>query len=186
MLRFCFLFICSLTFGQVKQTKTWNASEIKSITLDFPWASIISVSSHKYPIIEVNYQKEGEYQSIFLLRGEIQKSSFYLQEYKSLNLIEHLDKLSVHKVIANKIEIKIPLGLNLNMNIKDAQLNCSGVFESLNVVIEEGKAIFNIVDIKGKIKSLSADLYFYGLKSQTLPKKLNASSIRGNIVVHPN
>jgi len=76
--------------------------------------------------------------------------------------------------------------LVLNLNLKEAQLKCSGVFESLNVGIEHGEATFNIADPKGTIKSLAADLHFYGLNSPQLPKKLKASSALGSLVVHPN
>ena len=82
MLRiFCF-FTLSLTFGQVEQIKTWDASEIKSIHLDFSWASSVSVSTHKSLLIEVNYLKEGEYQNLFLLQGKIKGGGFYLEEHE--------------------------------------------------------------------------------------------------------
>ncbi|MFQ3335644.1 MAG: hypothetical protein ACI87X_001549 [Candidatus Arcticimaribacter sp.] len=186
MLRiFCF-FTLSFTFGQVEQIKTWDASEIKSIHLDFPWASSVLVSTHNSLLIEVNYLKEGEYQNLFLLQGKIKGAGFYLEEHEIPSSERPVDKLSVHKVVANKIEIKIPTNLVLNLNLKEAQLKCSGVFESLNIGIEHGEATFNVADPKGTIISLAADLHFYGLNSPQLPKKLKASSALGSLVVHPN
>ena len=71
MLRICCLLFCSLLFGQTQQRKTWDASTIESIHLDFPWASSIAINTHDDTVIEAHYQTEGEYQDLYLLNLNI-------------------------------------------------------------------------------------------------------------------
>ena len=61
MLRLSFLFFSCICLGQIQQTKSWDATGLKDIEINCPWASSIRISTHKKPTIEVNYQKEGEF-----------------------------------------------------------------------------------------------------------------------------
>jgi hypothetical protein len=186
MFRLFFCFFCGVLFGQTQQQKTWDATAIKSVTLDFAWSSSIKISTHKEPTIRVNYQKEGEYQNLYSLQKQLDGKSFYLEEVQHLDLDKAGDKLSAHKVVANSIEVLIPEGMLLTLLSKETQLYCSGVYENINVRIEHGTATFNIENPKGIIRSLSADLHFYGIPSEQLPSNLIVNTSRGNIVVHPN
>lgn len=186
MLRICYLLFCSLLFGQTQQRKTWDASTIESIHLDFPWASSIAINTHNDSVIEAHYQTEGEYQDLYLLKSSIVGVHFYLEEYQRPNWNNPGDKLSAHKVVANMISLTIPEGLYLLLSAKETQLNCSGDYANLKIRMEHGAAIFDVKNPKGSIQSLSADLHFYGLASQQLPKNIRVNTTLGNIVVHPN
>tara|TARA_B110000046_G_scaffold65582_1_gene73089 strand:- start:67 stop:627 length:561 start_codon:yes stop_codon:yes gene_type:complete len=186
MLRICCLLVCSLLFGQTQQRKIWDASTIESIHLDFPWISSIAINTHGDPFIEAHYQTEGEYQDINLLKSSVVGVHFYLEEYQRPNWNNPGDKLSVHKVVANMISLTIPEGLYLSLFAKETELNCSGEYENLTIRFEHGAAVFDVKNPKGSIQSLSADLHFYGLASQQLPKNIKVNTTLGNIVVHPN
>jgi len=186
MLRIYCLIVCGLLFGQTQQRKTWDASTIESIHLDFPWASSITINTHNNSNIEVHYQTEGEYQDLYLLKSNVVGVHFYLEEYQRPNWNNPGDKLSAHKVVANMISLTIPEGLYLSVFAKETQLNCSGKYENLTIRFERGAAVFNVKNPKGSIQSLSADLHFYGLASQQLSKNIKVSTTLGNIVVHPN
>ncbi len=186
MLRLSSLFFSCVCLGQIQQTKSWDATGLKDVEINCFWASSIRISTHKNPTIEVNYQKEGEYQNLYLLREKIDGGCFYIEEYQSPSYTKPDDKLSVHKVVANMLVIKIPENLNLSLTSKETQLDCFGVFGKINFIVEHGKATFEIKNPKGVIKSLTADLHFYGLTLNELPKTLLATTARGNIVVHPN
>ena len=186
MLRLSFLFFSCICLGQIQQTKSWDATGLKEIEINCPWASSIRISTHKKPTIEVNYQKEGEYQYLHLLREKIDGKRFYLEEYQSPNYIKPDDKLSVHKTVANMIVIKIPENLNLSLTARETQLDCHGIFENINLMVDHGKVILKVYEPKGIIQSLSADLHFYGLYLDRLPQTLLVSSARGNIKIHPN
>tara|TARA_B100000767_G_scaffold209696_1_gene196673 strand:+ start:17026 stop:17586 length:561 start_codon:yes stop_codon:yes gene_type:complete len=186
MLRLSFLFLSCICLGQIQKTKRWDASGLKDIDINCAWASSIRISTHTKPTIEINYQKEGKYQYLHILREKINGKRFYLKEYQSPNYIKPVNKLSVHKDFANMLVIKIPKNLNLHLTAKETQLDCSGVFEKINLVLEHGKATLKIYEPKEIIQSLSADLHFYGLHLDQLPKTLLVSSARGNIEVHPN
>jgi len=186
MLRIGCLLFCSLLFGQMQQRKTWDASTIESIHLEFPWASSITINTHDDPRIEAQYQTEGEYQDLYLLKSSVVGVRFYLEEYQRPNWNNPGDKLSAHKVVANMISLTIPKGLYLSLFAKETQLNCSGEYENLTVRLEHGAAVFDVKNPKGTIRSLSADLHFYGLASHLLPKNIKVNTTLGNIVVHPN
>lgn len=186
MLRLCCLLFCSLLFGQTQQRKTWDASTIESIHLDFPWASSIAINTHDDSVIEAHYQTEGEYQDLYLLKNSIVGVHFYLEEYQRPNWNNPGDKLSAHKVVANTVSLTIPEGLYLSLSAKETQINCSGEYENLTVRLEHGAAVFDIKNPIGTIQSLSADLHFYGLASHLLPKDINVDTTLGDIVVHPN
>ena len=186
MLRICCFLFCSLLFGQTQLHKKWDASAIETIHLDFPWASSIAISTHDDPNIEAHYQTEGEYQDLYFLKSSAVGMHFYLEEYQRPNWNNPGDKLSAHKVVANMIWLTIPKGLDLSLSAKEAQLNCSGEYANLKIRMEHGAAIFNIKKPKGSIQSLSADLHFYDLASQQLPKNIKVHTTLGNIVVHPN
>lgn len=186
MLRICLYFFCGVLFGQTQQHKRWDASEIQSIALNFPWSSSIKIDTHKAATIKVEYLKEGEYQSLSLLQKSIEGSSFYLEEIQHPDLNKPEDKLSAHKVVANSIEVTIPENLILSILAKDTQLHCSGIFKNINIRMEHGSGSFYIDNPTGTVQSLTADLHFYGLSSQKIPTDLLVNSSRGNIVVHPN
>lgn len=186
MFRLYFCFFCGVLFGQTQQQKTWDATAIESVSLDLNWSNSIKVSSHKDTTILVDYQKEGEYQNLFILQKKIEGKGFYLEEAKRLDLQKPDDKLSAHKVVANSIEVIIPEGLMLTILSKETQLYCSGIFKNIDVRIEHGTATFNIENPKGMIRSLSADIHFYGIPSEQLPSHFIVKTSRGNIVVHPN
>ena len=186
MLRLSFLFFSCICLGQIQQTKSWDATGLKDADINCAWASSIRISTHKKPTIEVNYQKEGEYQYLHLLREKIDEKRFYLEEYQSPNYIKPNDKLSVHKAVANMLVIKIPENLNLSLVAKETQLECNGVFKKINLMVEHGKVTLKIYEPKGVIQTLSADLNFYGLHLNRLPQNLLVTSARGNIKIHPN
>jgi hypothetical protein len=186
MLRILGFFFCGILSGQIQEAQTWDATEINSIHLNFPWASSISVSTHKHSSIKVKYQKEGEYQNLYLIRSNIKGAGFYLDEFEMPNSEKPGDKLSAHKVVANQIELEIPESMLLNLVAKEAKIKCSGIFELLNINIDHGSAVFNISNPSGEIKSLSADLHFFDLYDSKIPEKLNVKTAIGNILVHPN
>ena len=82
--------------------------------------------------------------------------------------------------------IKIPENLNLSLVAKETQLECNGVFKKINLMVEHGKATLKIYEPKGVIQSISADLHFYGLHLDRLPRNLLVTSARENIKIHPN
>ena len=144
MLRIGCLLFCSLLFGQMQQRKTWDASTIESIHLEFPWASSITINTHDDPRIEAQYQTEGEYQDLYLLKSSVVGVRFYLEEYERPNWNNPGDKLSAHKVVANMISLTIPEGLYLSLFAKETQLNCSGEYENLTVRLEHGAACVKV------------------------------------------
>ena len=156
MLRIGCLLFCSLLIGQMQQRKTWDASTIESIHLEFPWASSITINTHDDPRIEAQYQTEGEYQDLYLLKSSVVGVRFYLEEYQRPNWNNPGDKLSAHKVVANMISLTIPKGLYLSLCAKETQLNCSRLkilnFEKLEQISHsEEHLVVACVDSKNYI-----------------------------------
>ncbi len=69
------------------------------------------------------------------------------------------DKLSVHKIIANTIEVGVPINFKTIINSSSSNIKIMSSFSDINIKIDEGKINLNQKKIKGKIKSISADIF---------------------------
>ncbi len=185
MFHFYYFLFFGLSFVQVKQDKVWDADGVKTVVINCSWVSQIDVSTHEISTIRVKYIQEGEYQNAYLLSSKREGNSFYIEEKQRTSFNDPNDKLSAHKVVANKMQLILPENLNIKLNAKETVLKLSGNFEILNIVFNQGKAFFNVPQIKGDIMTLGGDIYLHNIKSNKIPETLNVINKHGNIIINP-
>ena len=121
----------------------------------------------------------------------------YIQEIASPISKGYNDKLSVHKTVANTIEVSVPVNFKTIIKAQSSSIKIMSSFSDINIEIEEGKVDLNQKKIKGRIKSISANIFCVnpddkllvrskdgivsGLHKHSIKPNLILESVRGNI-----
>ena len=121
----------------------------------------------------------------------------YIQEIASPISKGYNDKLSVHKTVANTIEVSVPVNFKTIIKAQSSSIKIMSSFSDINIEIEEGKVDLNQKKIKGEIKSISANIFCVnpddkllvssrdgivsGLHNHSIKPNLILETVRGNI-----
>ena len=120
---------------------------------------MITINESKSNEIYVNYKQEGEFKEKVILKSNIDNRELNILEIVSPTVKKHNDKLSVHKTVANTIEVKVPINFRTIVDTRSCNIKIMSSFSDINIKIDEGKINLNQKIIKGKIKSISADVF---------------------------
>ena len=113
-----------------------------------------------------------------------------MQEMASPILKKYNDKLSVHKTVASEIEVLVPINFKTIIKTKFSRINVLASFSNISLEIKEGHINLNQKNIKGEIKSISANIFCVNPDIELLVSSKNGfvnglyySSIKPNLKV---
>ena len=177
-------------FSQNINEKTWNSVNFDLIFLRLDFISQITIKKSLSREILIKYIQEGEFKENILLQTTDTNRELYIKEIVSPIFKRHNDKLSVHKTIANTIEVLIPIDFKTIIKAKSCNVNLMGGFTDINLEIDDGNINLNQKIIQGKIKSVSGNIHCVNSNSKLLVSSksgliygLYNSSIKPNLIV---
>lgn len=188
---FAFLILLNQnTYCQNTYEKHWDSDNFDSIFLNLDFVSHITISKSLSNEIYIKYKQEGEFKENHLLKTNGINRELHIQEIVSPMLKRYNDKLSVHKTVANEIEVLVPINFKTIIKAKFCVINIMASFSDINIEIKEGRVNLNQKHIKGEIKSVSANVFCVKQEVQLLVSsknnfvsELNISSIKPDLIV---
>lgn len=194
------LFIC---FYSVKAQNSFQdilpQDQVETIKINGNQIFKIEVSTHDLREIHINSQIDGEYQQQFLIAHSIQREILSLQLEQNPALSIPDDKRNAHKVIAAKLQLLIPKGLNIDIKSDIASVFLAGSFKMVTIQLLEGlchiegnaiESLVNTVEGNITVKASDGKVMAKSRYGTILLDSLNTSdvlwsleSIRGNIKV---
>ena len=157
---FSFVILIKLnSYSQNVNERKWNSENFDFVFLKLDFISQITINESTSREIYIKYKQEGEFKENILLNTNSNNRKLHVQEIVSPVLKGYNDKLSVHKTVANTIEISVPLDFKTIIEAKSCSIKIISAFSDLNIEIEEGKVDLNQKKIKGEIKSISANIF---------------------------
>lgn len=194
------LFIC---FYSVKAQNSFQdilpQDQVETIKINANQIFKIEVSTHDLHEIHINSQIDGEYQQQFLIAHSIQREILSLQLEQNPVLSIPDDKRNAHKVIAAKLQLLIPKGLNIDIKSDIASVFLAGSFKMVTIQLLEGlchiegnaiESLVNTVEGNITVKASDGKVMAKSRYGTILLDSLNTSdvlwsleSIRGNIKV---
>jgi len=185
------------SYSQNINEKKWNSENFDFVFLKLDFISQITINESTSREIYIKYKQEGEFKEKVLLRTNGNDRKLYIQEIASPISKEYNDKLSVHKTVANTIEVSVPVNFKTIIKAQSSSIKIMSSFSDINIEIEEGKVDLNQKKIKGRIKSISANIFCVnpddkllvrskdgivsGLHKHSIKPNLILESVRGNI-----
>ena len=146
-------------FSQNTYKKKWSSDDFDFVFLKFDFISNITINESNSNEIHVKYNQEGEFKGNIILKSTVDNRELKIKEIISPVAKKYNDKLSVHKIIANTIEIGVPINFKTIITSSSSNIKIMSSFSDVNIKIDEGKINLNQKKIKGKIKSISADIF---------------------------
>ena len=158
----CIAFLVLLNlklFSQNTYKKKWNSNDFDFVFLKLDFISNITINESNSNEIYVKYKQEGEFKEHIILKSTVDNRELKIKEVISPMVKKYNDKLSVHKIIANTIEVGVPINFKTIITTGSCNIKIMSSFSDINIKIDEGKINLNQKKIKGKIKSISADIF---------------------------
>jgi len=158
----CIAFLVLLNlklFSQNTYKKKWNSNDFDFVFLKLDFISNITINESNSNEIYVKYKQEGEFKEHIILKSTVDNRELKIKEIISPMVKKYNDKLSVHKIIANTIEVGVPINFKTIITASTCNIKIMSSFSDINIKIDEGKINLNQKKIKGKIKSISADIF---------------------------
>ena len=146
-------------FSQNTYKKKWSSNDFDFVFLKLDFTSNITINESISNEIYVKYKQEGEFKESIILKSTVDNRELKIKEIISPMVKKYNDKLSVHKIIANTIEVGVPINFKTIITSGSSNIKIMSSFSDINIKIDEGKINLNQKKIKGKIKSISADIF---------------------------
>ena len=146
-------------FSQNTYKKKWSSNDFDFVFLKLDFTSNITINESISNEIYVKYKQEGEFKENIILKSTVDNRELKIKEIVSPMAKKYNDKLSVHKIIANTIEVGVPINFKTIITSGSSNIKIMSSFSDINIKIDEGKINLNQKKIKGKIKSISADIF---------------------------
>ena len=196
----CFVLVILTNIDSYSQNineKKWNSENFDFVFLKLDFISQITINESTSREIYIKYKQEGEFKENILLITKSNNRKLYIQETVSPMPKGYNDKLSVHKTVANTIEVSVPVNFKTIIKAQSCSIKIMSSFSDINIEIEEGKVDLNQKKIKGEIKSISANIFCVnpddkllvssrdgvvsGLHNHRAKPNLILETVRGNI-----
>ena len=146
-------------FSQNTYKKKWSSNDFDFVFLELDFTSNIIINESISNEIYVKYKQEGAFKENIILKSTVDNRELKIKEIISPMAKKYNDKLSVHKIIANTIEVGVPINFKTIITSGSSNIKIMSSFSDINIKIDEGKINLNQKKIKGKIKSISADIF---------------------------
>ena len=196
----CFAFVILTKINSYSQNineKKWNSENFDFVFLKLDFISQITINESTSREIYIKYKQEGEFKENILLITKSNNRKLYIKETVSPMPKGYNDKLSVHKTVANTIEVSVPVNFKTIVKAQSCSIKIMSSFSDISIEIEEGKVDLNQKKIKGEIKSISANIFcvnpddkllvssrdgiISGLHNHSIKPNLILETVRGNI-----
>ncbi|RPG56767.1 MAG: hypothetical protein CBC56_002050 [Flavobacteriales bacterium TMED96] len=109
--------------------------------MDF--TSNVTINESNSNEIHVKYNQEGEFKGNIILKSTVDNRELKIKEIISPMVKKYNDKLSVHKIIANTIEIGVPINFKTIITTGSCNIKIMSSFSDINIKIDDGNINLN-------------------------------------------
>lgn len=171
-MRFFLLLLFTFNFlaAQKVVKKSMVDRKISSFQIDVSNCFEVHVGTADTDEIVVEATIDGEYKKDLLLNVKEEGTTVMVDAGFQPNFENPNDKLSAHKVVSIALEIKLPVYKNATIFGTNCNVQVSGVYESLEVTLNDGAGSLDQVVGIAEITTQSGDIYV----------RSKAASILGN------
>ena len=194
------LFMAHQSFAQKVVKKSIISPSISLISIDASNCFEIYIDTQDTDEMGVAAKIEGEYQNDLQLNIEKKGTTIHVNTGFNPDFINPNDKLSAHKVVSISLHIVLPKNSNVQIYGNDCNINIIGVYDQLNVALNDGFCTLNAsikkatvdtqsgnISLKTKEATIQATSKFGRVKSDSIPTGKNLfilSTVTGNIVLN--
>lgn len=175
------LFVSSLARGQKVIQKTILNAETISVLIDAANCFEINLSTVDTDEVTVAALIDGEYNRDLLVNIERKGATVAISAGFQPNFIRPNDKLSAHKVVSIALDIKLPKYKTVRLFGTNCNVSVSGVYENLNVSLNDGRCNLNKVSEMTEVTTQSGDIILIDDKATIRAQSKYGRVANGNI-----
>ena len=134
----CIAFLALLNlklFSQNTYKKNWGSNDFDLVFLKLDFVSNITINESNSNEIYVKYEQEGEFKENIILKSAVDNRELRINEIISPMVKKYNDKLSVHKIIVNTLEIGIPVNFKTIITTGSCNIKIMSSFSDINIKI---------------------------------------------------
>ncbi len=167
-----------------------SAAEFQTVFIKADTYISIEIITEDRDDVEIDEMRGGEYYDLKSLQTQVRNDTLFIKEQKNILVEKYDDKLAAHKMIDATVKICLPSGKNLRIELAEADLSLSGVFQKIHVNQNSGTSSFS--DLRGDLlyRSISADItwsaknYFLrGITAQGRLDEVTSQPIKSTAVI---
>lgn len=162
----CFTYNLGLAQKLVK--KSLINPEISFVSLDTKNCFALEMSTIEGNEMIVEATIDGEYKKDLIVKIEEQGKTVHLSAGFSPNFVNPNDKLSAHKVVSIALKIKLPKHKDVKVYGTSCNITASGLFNSLEVILDDGTCTLKQVEELAKVSTQSGDITLYSRSGRVL------------------
>ncbi len=125
----------------------------------------ITIRSSEESIVKVSAHIFGEHAESVLIEAIIIEETLSLKTGFSPFFALENDKLAAHKIMAIEMEITLPKKMAVEIKSKLASVNTDGIFNNLNISIENGNCILTNILGNAHIKTTGGNIIVWAKNS---------------------
>ncbi len=118
----------------------------------------VDVETVKTNKITVEAKMSGEYSDNLSLNIHEEGNTLLVETSFNANFEIPNDKLSAHKVISIALKISLPEYLNVSIYGADSNVIAKGIYEKINIALNDGRCVLNEVENKAIVKTHSGTI----------------------------
>ncbi len=162
-LLYCFMF-CATTImvGQKVVKKSFEISQGTTIQIHANNCFEVRLSTAPTNNMFVEAVMDGEYKSDLTLHTEWKGETLLVTTNFQPNFENPNDKLSAHKVVSIALNITVPAYSKVNIYGLSTNVFATGIYEDLQVTVNDGKCSLREISENIKITTQSGDIYVFG------------------------
>tara|TARA_R110002050_G_scaffold16719_2_gene50617 strand:+ start:86297 stop:86917 length:621 start_codon:yes stop_codon:yes gene_type:complete len=194
------IFSFSILRAQKVVEKTIIDSKDTSVLIDANNCFAVTIKTAKTNQIKVEAKMAGEYGKDLVLNIHEEGSTLLVDTSFNPNFELPNDKLGAHKVLSISLIIILPEHLNVTLYGTFANVNASGVYENIDVALNDGRCtLMNVsesanvytqsgtIEVYAKAAKIDAISSYGEVVSEEIPKgnaSFNLKTITGNIHIY--
>lgn len=159
--------------------KSIVSQSISLISIDASNCFEIYLDTHDADEMNVTAKIEGEYQND--LQVSVQKNGRTINVDAGFNhdFINPNDKLSAHKVVSIALRILLPKNSKVQLYGNDCNLHVHGVYDELNITLNDGWCELNTMSEKATIQTQSGNITLNAIDA-AVEAKSKFGSVKGD------
>ncbi|MEB8346054.1 DUF4097 family beta strand repeat-containing protein [Flavobacteriaceae bacterium KMM 6898] len=170
-------FLCYFLNAQKTVKKTIVDPETSFIQIDAENCFEVILDTSNSTDLIVEAAMDGEYNPNLLVNVRQEGTTIFVSAGFHPNFIVPNDKLSAHKVISIALKINLPDYINAKVYGTSCNVTASGRYQSLNVILGDGRCTLKNVGENSVVRTQSGDIFL-----STSKATITAISTYGEII----
>ncbi|MFT4831875.1 MAG: hypothetical protein ACI815_001526 [Psychroserpens sp.] len=159
------LFSCCFLNAQKTVKKTIIDPKTSFIQIDAENCFEVILDTSNSTDLIVDAAMDGEYNPNLLVNVKQDGTTIFVSAGFQPNFIVPNDKLSAHKVVSISLKINLPNYINAKVYGTSCNVTASGRYQSLDVILSDGRCTLNNVGENSAVRTQSGDIFLFSSKA---------------------